>query len=67
MNEFLGFWIIIIIATCMAWIWRKLKDIEAHLKKRDLVQEKHNKDIAAYLYSISHYAINKEWERNNKD
>ena len=67
MNEFLGFWIIIIIATCMAWIWRKLKDIEAHLKKRDLVQEKHNKDIAAYLSSISQEAINQEWERKNKD
>ena len=66
MNEFLGFWIIIIIATCMAWIWRKLKDIETHLKKRDLVQEKHNKDIAAYLSSISQEAINQEWERKFK-
>ena len=51
----------------MAWIWRKLKDIETHLKERDLVQEKHNKDIAAYQSSISQEAINQEWERKNKD
>ena len=67
MNEFLGFWIVIIIVACMAWIWRKLKDIETHLKERDLVQEKYNKDIAAYLSSISQEAINQEWERKNKD
>ena len=67
MNEFLGFWIVIIIVACMAWIWRKLKDIETHLKERDLVQEKYHKDIAAYLSSISQEAINQEWERKNKD
>ena len=67
MNEFLGFYIVIIIVVCMAWIWRKLKDIETYLKERDLVQEKHNKDIAAYLSSISQEAINQEWERKNKD
>ena len=50
----------------MAWIWRKLKDIETSLKERDLVQEKHNKDIAAYLSSISQEAINQEWERKFK-
>ena len=66
MNEFLGFWIIIIIATCMAWIWRKLKDIEAHLKKRDLVQEKHNKDHASLLSVISQEAVNQEWIRKFK-
>ena len=67
MDEFIGFSIVIVIMACMAWIWRKLKDIEAHLKERDLVQEKHNKDIAAYLSSISQEAINQEWERKNKD
>ena len=67
MNEFLGFWIIIIIATCMAWIWRKLKDIETYLKERDLVQQKHNKDVESYLSSLSQEAINQEWERKNKD
>ncbi len=50
----------------MAWIWRKLKDIETFIKERDLVQEKHNKDIAAYLSSISQEAINQEWERKFK-
>ena len=34
----------------MAWIWRKLKDIETHLNERDLVQEKHNKDV--YIYGL---------------
>ena len=66
MNEFLGFYIVITIVVCMAWIWRKLKDIETHIKERDLVQEKHNKDIAAYLSSISQEAINQEWERKSK-
>lgn len=66
MNEFLGFYIVITIVVCMTWIWRKLKDIETSLKERDLVQEKHNKDIAAYLSSISQEAINQEWERKFK-
>ena len=67
MNEFTGFWFVVVMVVCMAWIWRKLKDIETNLKERDLVQEKHNKDIAAYLSSISQEAINQEWERKNKD
>ncbi|MDB9885171.1 hypothetical protein OAC94_01025 [Gammaproteobacteria bacterium] len=66
MDEFLGFYIVITIAVCMAWIWRKLKDIETHLKDRDLVQQKHNQDIAAYLSSISQEAINQEWEKKFK-
>ena len=67
MNEFLGFWVVIIIATCMAWIWRKLKDIETQLKERDLVQQKHNKDVESYLSSLSQEAVNQDWERKNKD
>ena len=50
----------------MAWIWRKLKDIETHLKERDLVQEKHNKDVTSYLAGISQQVINEEWERQFK-
>jgi len=67
MNEFLGFWVVIIIVVCMAWIWRKLKDIEAHLKERDLVQQKHNKDVESYLSLLSQEAVNQDWERKNKD
>jgi hypothetical protein len=67
MDEFMGFSMLVVIMACMACIWRKLKDIETHLKERDLVQEKHNKDIAAYLSSISQEAINQEWDRKNKD
>ena len=67
MNEFLGFWIVIIIVVCMAWIWRKLKDIETYLKERDLVQQKHNKDVESYLSLLSQEAVNQEWERKNKD
>ena len=66
MDEYIGFSIAVIIAACMAWIWRKLKDIETHLKERDLVQQKHNKDMAAYLSSISQEAVNQEWERKFK-
>ena len=51
----------------MAWIWRKLKDIETQLKERDLVQQKHNEHVSSELSAISHDAMNKEWERNNKD
>ena len=50
----------------MAWIWRRLKDIETHLKERDLVQKKHNKDVESYLSSLSQEAINQEWERKFK-
>ena len=67
MNEFLGFWIVIIIATCMAWIWRKLKDIETLIENKDSIQQKHNKDIAASLSVMTQEAINQEWERKNKD
>ena len=67
MDEFLDLYIVITIAVCMAWIWRKLKDIETHLKERDLVQQKHNEHVSSELSAISHDAINKEWERNNKD
>jgi hypothetical protein len=66
MDEYIGFSIAVIIIACMAWIWRKLKDIETHLKERDLVQQKHNKDMAAYLSSISQEAVNQEWERKFK-
>ena len=67
MDEFMGFSIVVVIIACMAWIWRKLKDIETHLKERDLVQQKHNKDVESYLSSLSQEAINQEWERKNKD
>ena len=66
MDEYIGFSIAVIIIACMAWIWRKLKDIETHLKERDLVQQKHNKDMAAYLSSISQEAVNQEWETKFK-
>ena len=67
MDEFMGFSMLVVIMACMAWIWRKLKDIEAHLKERDLVQQKHNKDVESYLSSLSQEAVNREWERKNKD
>jgi hypothetical protein len=67
MDEFMGFSIVVVIIACMAWIWRKLKDIETHLKERDLVQQKHNKDVESYLSLLSQEAVNQEWERKNKD
>ena len=67
MDEFTGFWFVVVIIACMAWIWRKLKDIETQLKERDLVQQKHNKDVKSYLSSLSQEAVNQDWERNNKD
>ena len=66
MTDLLGFYIIITIMVFMEWIWRKLKDIETHLKERDLVQKKHNKDVESYLSSLSQEAINQEWERKFK-
>jgi hypothetical protein len=66
MNEFIGFWFVVIIVVCMAWIWRKLKDIETHLKERDLVQKKHNNTIESFLSSLSQEAVNQEWERKFK-
>ena len=67
MDEFIGFWFVVVVVVCMAWIWRKLKDIETHLKERDLVQDKHNEHVSSELSAISHDAMNQEWERNNKD
>ena len=67
MDEFMGFSILIVIIACMAWIWRKLKDIETHLKEKELVQQKHNKDVKSYLSSLSQEAVNQDWERKNKD
>ena len=66
MKEFIGFWFVVIIVVCMAWIWRKLKDIETHLKERDLVQKKHNNTIESFLSSLSQEAVNQEWERKFK-
>jgi hypothetical protein len=66
MNEFIGFWFVVIIVVCMAWLWRKLKDIETHLKERDLVQKKHNNTIESFLSSLSQEAVNQEWERKFK-
>jgi len=67
MDEFMGFSMLVVIMACMAWIWRKLKDIETQLNERDLVQQKHNKDIESYLSSLSQEAVNRDWERKNKD
>jgi hypothetical protein len=67
MDEFIGFSIVVVIMACMAWIWRKLKDIETHLNERDLVQQKHNKNVESYLSSLSQEAVNQDWERKNKD
>ena len=66
MDEFIGFSIVIVIIACMAWIWRKLKDLETLIKNKDLIQQKHNKDIAASLSVITQEAINQEWERKFK-
>ena len=66
MDEFIGFSILIVIIACMAWIWRKLKDLETLIKNKDLIQQKHNKDLAASLSVITQEAINQEWERKHK-
>ena len=66
MDEFMGFSILVVIIACMAWIWRKLKDLEILIKNKDSVQQKHNKDLAASLSVISLEAINQEWERKHK-
>jgi hypothetical protein len=50
----------------MAWIWRKLKDLELLIKERDLIQQKHNKDHASFLSVISQEAVNQEWARKFK-
>jgi hypothetical protein len=67
MDEFMGFSMLVVIMACMAWIWRKLKDIETQLNERDLVQQKHNKDVESYLSLLSREAVNQDWERKNKD
>ena len=50
----------------MAWIWRKLKDLETLVKNKDLMQQKHNKDLVASLSVITQELINQEWERKYK-
>ena len=66
MDEFMGFSILVVIIACMAWIWRKLKDLETLIKNKDSIQQKHNKDVAASLSVITQEAINQEWERKHK-
>ena len=67
MDEYIGFSIAVIIAACMAWIWRKLKDLETLIENKDSIQQKQNKNIAASLSVMTQEAINQEWERKNKD
>jgi len=50
----------------MAWILRKLRDLETLIEDKDSIQQKHNKDIAASLSVITQEAINQEWERKFK-
>ena len=50
----------------MAWIWRKLRDLETLIEDKDSIQQMHNKDIAASLSVITQEAINQEWERKFK-
>ena len=66
MDEFMGFSMLVVIMACMAWIWRKLKDLEILIKNKDSIQQMHNKDIAASLSVITQEAINQEWERKFK-
>ena len=66
MDEYIGFSIAVIIIACMAWIWRKLKDLETLIENKDSIQQKHNKDMAASLSVITQEAINQEWERKHK-
>jgi len=67
MDEYIGFSIAVIIIACMAWMWRKLKDLETLIENKDSIQQKHNKDMAASLSVMTQEAINQEWERKNKD
>ena len=66
MDEYIGFSIAVIIIACMAWIWRKLKDLETLIENKDSIQQKHNKDMAASLSVMRQEAINQEWERKHK-
>ena len=62
----MGFSILVVIIACMAWIWRKLKDLETLIKNKDSIQQKHNKDLAGSLSVITQEIINQEWERKYK-
>ena len=62
----MGFSIVVVIIACMAWIWRKLKDLEILITSKDSIQQKHNKDVAASLSVITQEVINQEWERKHK-
>ena len=62
----MGFSMLVVIMACMAWIWRKLKDLETLIENKDLMQQKHNKDLVASLSVITQELINKEWERKHK-
>ena len=62
----MGFSMLVVIMACMAWIWRKLRDLETLIEDKDSIQQMHNKDIAASLSVITQEAINQEWERKFK-
>jgi len=66
MDEFMGFSILVVIIACMAWIWRKLKDLETLIENKDSIQQKHNKDISASLSVITQEVVNQAWERKFK-
>ena len=66
MDEFIGFSIMVVIIACMAWILRKLRDLETLIEDKDSIQQKHNKDLAASLSLITQEVINQEWERKHK-
>ena len=66
MDESMGFSILVVIIASMAWIQRKLKDLETLIENKDSIQQKHNKDIASSLSVITQEAINQEWERKFK-
>ena len=59
-------YILMIMIVGLAWIWRKLKDLETLIKNKDSIQQKHNEDIAASLARITQEAVNQEWERKFK-
>jgi len=62
----MGFSILVVIIACMAWIWRKLKDLETLIENKDSIQQKHNKDISASLSVITQEVVNQAWERKFK-
>jgi hypothetical protein len=59
-------YILMIMIVGLAWIWRKLKDLETLIKNKDSIQQKHNEDIAVSLAAITQEAVNQEWERKFK-